>query len=292
MSTALILLVGEQPVPNLLPTRHLQPDVAVLVHSTFTRLIAERLKNLLERGEVKCPLCEVDPYDFLAIQSSLQQFLDQNLGEHESVFNLTGGTKPMALAAFLLAFQRKSDFLYFQTESGHSKLYRYGFGENREVVLREAIELSETITLDEYLRLYVGNYQTGEPRNDFEEQVRDALRTIPDLEMLTSVRPQGLDALEVDFVVRLGNQVGVIEAKTRGAKAGIDQINAVAEPRYLGTYVHKFLVSSKPVDQNNKNLAKAYKIEVIELPSYSESGHLNDRDKETLRERIVEKLRR
>lgn len=41
------------------------------------------------------------------------------------IFNLTGGTKPMSLAAFLVAFQRKAPFVYFQTEGGHSLLFHY-----------------------------------------------------------------------------------------------------------------------------------------------------------------------
>jgi len=119
-----------------------------------------------------------------------------------------------------------------------------------------------------------------------------ALRAISDMEILTSVRPQGLEALEVDFVIRLGNQVGVIEAKTKGAKSGIDQIQAVAEQRYLGTYVAKFLVSGKQVDRNNKNLAQAYKIEVIELPSYADTGRLNEGDQQALNQQVLERLKR
>lgn len=62
------------------------------------------------------------------------------------------------------------------------------------------------------------------PRNEFEQEVYQALQEISDLEILTGVRPQEMEALEVDFVIHLGNQVGVIEAKTKGAKPGIDQI--------------------------------------------------------------------
>jgi len=41
--TALILLVGEQPLPNLLPTRRINPELVVLVHTDRTKEIAERL---------------------------------------------------------------------------------------------------------------------------------------------------------------------------------------------------------------------------------------------------------
>ena len=289
MRSALILLVGEQPAPNLLPTRHLQPDIVVLVHTDHTKDIAKRLEDLLPKG-CPCLLCNVDPYDLPRIQRTLQDFLEQNLAGYRLLFNLTGGTKQMALAAFQVAYQRSAPFVYFQTEGGRSLLYHYQFTDQGGVRLEKREELPAIITLDDYLRAQVGNYTTDQPRNEFEEQVYRTLCEIPDLEILTSVRPQGLEALEVDFVIRLGNQVGVIEAKTKGAKSGIDQIQAVAEQRYLGTYVAKFLVSAKPVDRNNKNLARAYNIEVIELTSYSETSVLSTEDRQTLTRSIRARL--
>lgn len=289
MSTALVLLVGEQPLPNLLPTRHLQPDAAVLVHTSRTQDVAERLKKLL--SDCQCLLCPVAPYPLPEIQNTLQAFLDRELGEYQLLFNLTGGTKPMSLAAFLVAFQYNAPFVYFQTEGGRSLLYHYQFTDQGAVRLEKQEEISTTITLEDYLRAQVGDYTTEPPRNEFEQQVYQTLRDIPDLEIFSSVRPQGLEALEVDFVIRLGNQVGVMEAKTKGAKAGIDQIQAVAEQRYLGTYVAKFLVSGKLVDRNNKNLAKAYNIAVVELTSYTSDGGLSENDKEKLKRQILEKMR-
>jgi len=287
--TALILLVGEQPLPNLLPTRHINPEMVALVYTDRTKEIAKRLEALLSVEKLPC---EVKPYDLPKIEQTLQDLSRQIAeSEHHLLFNLTGGTKPMSLAAFQVASQRKAPFVYFQTEGGRSLLYRYQFTDQGEVELEKQEEISQTITLDDYLRAQVGNYTPGSPRDDFERQVSQALQTIPDLEILTSVRPQGLEALEVDFVLRLGNQVGVIEAKTKGAKSGIDQIQAVAEQRYLGTYVAKFLVSGKEVDRNNKNLARAYGIEMIELPSYADTGEISESDQQTLRERILKKLR-
>lgn len=289
MKTALILLIGEQPAPNLLPTRHSKPDVAVLVHTDQTQGIAERLKELLPGSE--CLLRCVAAYDLQGIQHVLQDFLKRELEGYQLLFNLTGGTKPMALAAFQIAFQRNAPFVYFQTERGRSLLYHYQFADHGKIQLEKREEIPATITLDDYLRLQVGDYTVEPPRNEFEQQVHRALQGIPGLEVFTSVRPQGLEALEVDFVVRLGNQIGVIEAKTKGAKSGIDQIQAVAEQRYLGTYVAKFLVSGRAVDQNNKDLARAYNIEMVELTSYSNSGVLSEEDKVTLNQRILGKLK-
>jgi hypothetical protein len=288
MKRAMILLVGEQPVPNLLPARRVKPDTAVLVYTERTRRVAENLKELLETN-CNCLLCKVHPYHISEILDEVRKFLSNNLADHAFTFNLTGGTKPMALAAFSLARMYNSPFVYFQTEGNRSRLYHYVLAAD-EIHLERVEELPDTITLDDYLRVYLGSYETGEPRNDLERQVKQALCSVPDLEVLWSLRPQGLEALEVDFVVRLGNQVGVGEVKTKGAKSGIDQITAVAEQRYLGTYVRKFLISGKPVDRNNRNLAQAYTIEVIELPSYSTAGALSPEDRQKLTRSVLTRL--
>jgi hypothetical protein len=289
MSIAMILLAGEQPAPNLLPTRHLQPDAAVLVYTDRTRRVAENLRALLEPG-CRCWLCQVHPYRIHEIQQELSAFLATTVADHSLVFNLTGGTKAMALGAFRVARMQNSPFVYFQTEGSRSLLYRYAV-EGDKVVLQATDELPVTISLDDYLRIYLGTYTCEEPRTDFEQQVVNVLRSTPGIaEVVTGLRPQGLEAQEVDFLVRCGNQVGIGEVKTKGAKRGIDQLNAVAEQRYLGTYLRKFLVSGKPVDRNNKNLAQAYRIEVIELLSYGESGMLNANDRQKLAETVRRRL--
>ena len=284
----LISLVGEQPAPNLLPARRLKPGIAALIYTERTESIAANLKALLA-SQCACRLCKVEPYNILDIGDRLARFMADEFADERFVFNLTGGTKPMVLAAYQLAQARSSPFIYFQTEGNRSCLYRYVFADGG-TVLAAVEELPETLSLDDYLRLYLRAYETEAPRNILEQQVFEALKATPGLEVLTSVRPQGLGALEVDFAVRCGNQVGIGEVKTRGAKDGIDQINAVAHPRYLGTYVRKFLVSAHPVDQNNRDLAEAYRIEVIELPSYRSSGELDPDDRQKLSQGIVRQL--
>lgn len=58
----------------------------------------------------------------------------------------------------------------------------------------------------------------------------------------------------------------------------------------FGTYVQKFLVSGKSVDRNNKNLARAYQIEVIELLSYGEKGTLALEERQRLAKTVLQRL--
>jgi hypothetical protein len=284
----LISLVGEQPAPNLLPARRLRPDATVLVYTDRTESIAGNLEKLLA-PHCRCLLCKVGAYNIPLIQETLAAFLTRECGDEPLIFNLTGGTKPMVLGAFRLAEQRGSPVVYFRTEGNQSCLYRYAV-QGGEIVMEGIEELPETICLDDYLRLYLGDYETAPPREALEQATVDVLAATPELEVMSSVRPKGLGGLEVDFAVRYGNQVGIGEVKHKGAKKGIDQINAVAHPRYLGTYIGKFLVSARPVDQNNLDLADAYRIQVIELPSFLQNKSLDAADREALRQAVLRRL--
>ncbi|MBE7557389.1 MAG: hypothetical protein HS126_40645 [Anaerolineales bacterium] len=98
--------------------------------------------------------------------------------------------------------------------------------------------------------------------------------------------------MDIDLVVRIGNQVGIIEAKTGGKgrkKEGIDQLNTAGGRAYLGTYTKKFLIvdSSWEILSNLSDLAKVRDIVVIELPSYGETKQLADAD----RERLIQTIR-
>jgi len=196
----------------------------------------------------------------------------------------------MAIAAFQLAHIWNSPIIYFQTEGDHSLLYTYGFNKN-EIKLEKTEKLDAIISLDDYLRMYLHSYETGEPRDELERQVIAALRTSGCIdEVFCSVRPVESPSLEIDFVIRCGSKFGVGEVKTKGAKSGIDQLNAVAEQRYLGTYVRKFLVSGNLLDTNNSKLARAYSIEVIELPSYGRTKALDLEDKQKLVKSVCDRL--
>lgn len=284
----LISLIGEQPAPNLLPTQHLQPQESLLVCTDRTRKTAERLKKVLA-PICPCHLHSIDGYNIEAAQKELGAVVDQHYDDKTFVFNLTGGTKLMSLAAFLLAQERQASFLYFQSEGNRSRLLTYRWRGNQvELVTDE--ELSHSISLANYLHLYLDRYEVGSPRDKFEQEIYAVLKEFPAVECFTSVKPQGLAALEIDFVLRCGNQIGICEAKRKGAKDGIDQINAVAEQRYFGTYVHKFLCSGRELDKNNLALARAYNITIVELPSYGRDGALDAQDKARLAETILGRM--
>lgn len=294
----MISLIGEQPIPNLLPVRYQPPAVAVLVHSDLTERAARRLEHLLPPGcqPVYCP---VSAYDIEAIRRELTGLIEKEGWTTPGLtFNLTSGTKAMALATYLAAAERQANFLYLQSEGKQTRLYRYEFDAEGTPHVAEDRLLPGLITIDDYLRAFVDDYHLTGFANEqegglFERAIYAALEQAVDE---IAVGAKLLGALDVDFVVRCDNQVGIIEAKTGpGLKKGLDQLGAAGEQRYLGTYTQRILVSDQRWDHTRSNLrelAEARRIEVIEVPSFNAQGQLSPEDSKGLLQKVCKCLGR
>lgn len=296
--TLMVSLVGEQPVPNLLAVLYVRPERAVLVCTERTKGVSERLRSVLKwrgipvKGE-PVDVVDVDPYDIADIESKLRTVIrEKNWPPDKIVFNLTGGTKPMALVAYRLAEELSSPFLYVQSEGKKSVVYIYRFS-GRGPELKDADEVPPVLDIDLYLKAHLEDYAaTNEFKNPFEQMVHAALQSELD-EVKNSVKPvPELGALEIDLVFRSGNRVGIAEVKTgkkARSKEGIEQIIIAAEPRFLGTYTEKFLILDREYEPNNRKLAEAHRITVIELPS-AQNGELSKEDTEKLIQTVKKEL--
>jgi hypothetical protein len=229
-------------------------------------------------------LWEVPPYDISGAQEKLSHYVSEQQWPLASViFNLTGGTKTMALAAFHLAQEHGSPLLYLQSEGRQSLLHRYRW-EGRRLVHLESTIIQESLTIDDYLRAHVGEYGRRRRKPDpYEQLISDALRVHVD-EIMANV---AIDPnIEIDLVVRRGNQVGVVEVTAGKAdKEKIDQLHSVTGREFLGTYTKRFLVARRALEANNRLLAQAYDIKVIE-----ELGDLAGEAKNRLVQTIIKEL--
>jgi len=289
----MVSLVGEQPAPNLIPARRCRPKVLLLLYTPLTLKIARRLEELLREGGAQVELLDVDPYDLLAISERLSAHIElRSWGGDQLLFNVTGGTKPMALAAQAVALELGSRIVYFQTEGGAGLLHEYVVEAGRVVEAVAPRMILQSVTLDDHLRMYLGNYRSKNPRKELERPVADVLRQERRIdEVLTNVYPANVGNLEIDFVVRVGNSVGIGEVKEKKKlKHGIDQLSTAAEPRYLGTYVRKYLVTAGSVDDNNRALAEAFHVRLIELQDFKNGKPLSERDRRVLVDAVVEVL--
>lgn len=291
----MISLVGEQPIPNLLAVLSAQPRHVVWVCTELTKTVSQRLRSILKGRHISVedePI-NVDPYDMVDIESKFKtRIREKGWSPDKIIFNLTGGTKPMALATYRLAEQLSGPFLYVQSEGKKSVVYRYRFSE-RGPELERAEEVPPVLDIDIYLKAHLEGYtETAEFKNEFEEMVFAVLQ--PELdEVKNSVKPvPQLGGLEIDLVLRCGNRVGIAEVKTgkkARSKEGIEQIITAAEQRFLGTYTEKFLILDRDYEPNNRQLANAHRIRVIELPS-AQSGKLSEEDRRKLVDTVKKAL--
>ncbi len=293
-----ISLIGEQPIPNLLPIRDQLPDVAVLLYTDYTEKTAGRLKGLLPPG-CEAALRRVSPYDIPVIARALRELVRQHgWRTTDLLFNLTGGTKPMMLAASQVAADYGSPFIYLQSEGRQTRLYRYEFDAGGDLHVTDDRLLPALIKIDDYIRAFVDDYQVkgfakGGPGGPFEQAVYAALKPAVD-ESIPGVTLAS--EADIDLVVRCENQVGVIEAKTGSkVKKGIDQLNTVGGRSFLGTYTQKMLVSDQKWDDrfsNHRDLAEARRVTVIQLPSFGSSNQLSPNDVKHLRHTVCQQLGR
>jgi hypothetical protein len=292
--TTLISLIGEQPLPNLLPIRALKPKRVALMHTASTHAVAQRLKRLID---APVDFIDVKPYDVRDGQQKLKHYLQKTSGP--MVYNLTGGTKMMSLATYTVAVSNRSAVVYLQTQGNRSRLYTYRVSSSG-LIESGASELPVLITADDYLCAHVAGYTcTGFSQEGgklsagglFEKAVNDVLAGQAD-EVLVGVHPDGVAGnIDIDFLIRCGNQVGIVEAKAhKASKDGLDQLMMAGGREYLGTYAAKFLVVGNTIGSSLKQLAQARDITTIELPSYAATGALSGSDAKLLIETIRAKL--
>ncbi|MGH9890492.1 MAG: DUF1887 domain-containing protein [bacterium] len=289
MNKVMVSLIGEQPLPNLLPIRHEQPKEVLLAYTRETEDVGKRLQEVLER-HAHIHLLEVRPFNIEATGRLLRDYIiGRGWKPEQLVFNLTGGTKAMSIAAYKLAETGRSQFLYLQSEGAKNLLYRYRFDKNGEIAPDGEDDIPGVISLDDYLRIHLRKYSLRAfPAGDggrFEKIIFEALEKSVD-EILHGVNYVG--GFDIDIVLRCGNQVGIAEVKS-GKQAldshGIKQLNLAGRREFLGIYTKKFLIQSEiwgATYNGYREFAKQSEITVIELPSYKRDGDLSSDDRQRL----------
>jgi hypothetical protein len=286
----LISLIGEQPIPNLLPSRHLKPEREWLVYSQTTEKTAVRLHALLP-GSLIYKL-RASAYDLPAVQGELESLLND---QKELAFNLTGGTKIMVMAGGALAQKYAAPFYYFDSEDRKSQLTQYIYEDLRPRRIAREV-LPELISTADYLNAHLSGFQldgfSKQEGGAFEQAVARALQEAG-FEVLAGVRPQRVkDQIEIDLVIRKHNQVGIAEVKLGGGEApkkGIDQLNTAAGREYLGTYTRRMLITARRMSADIKTLAGERSVKMIELPGFR-SGQLSEQDRHNLIQAVENEL--
>jgi len=271
--TIMVELIGGQPLPNFLPVRHYHPRGVLLVYTPATRLVHDRLQAAIKR-ETDVYSLQTDPYDIPTIVVNLNDRLDApEFTDQSLIFNLTGGTKAMSLAAYQVAQQRNAPILYLESEGKRSRVYRYWEYQHRQAASPTSELIPECVTLDDMFNVHLGlaKWQRRPPNSTpgsrFEQALAATLQA-QGYEVMTGV--QAMDGqIDIDVALRCENQLGVIEAKT-GPKGrelhGIKQLSTTI--RHLGTFTKTFYVITVAPEPRHEVLTDAARINVVSLPSY------------------------
>ena len=121
-----IHLAGEQIVPNYMALKLAEADRHFVLVTSGTKNQFERLKRMFaERGDDYLEQIEVLPTDYNDILAKLQTIV--GLADRRVGVNITGGTKPMSVAA--LDYCRKNDFIpfYIDTQTRKIGFFAEGF---------------------------------------------------------------------------------------------------------------------------------------------------------------------
>jgi hypothetical protein len=125
MAQKMLCLIGEQPVPNLLPIRELRPKEVVLFYTTLTEERSKYLRSVLINEGIICERVKVDdPYHIEDIVAIIGDEVDSKSG---CLLNLTSGTKPMAFAGFEVSRKKNIPFCYLQSEGKRNLLFLYSW---------------------------------------------------------------------------------------------------------------------------------------------------------------------
>jgi hypothetical protein len=283
----LLSLLGEQPIPALLPLWQTAEYRAVRFAATAATLplaqtiaAAIRRDRQLKRRVALEPL-QLDPYDIGQARAVLAKALEEHRAAGDAVtINLTGGTKLMVIAALQAAYGSGVPLLYVTTEKNQIIYLGSDGAEQR----RETIQVK--ISVEQYLAVHgleasdnqafnphrgrdVHPDKEGDPLEEMVENLArqsgkfDDVRRGLFIRRMTDKTPV---PNELDIVVTRNGRLAVCSCKTGKSvdKESIYEVSSISRREAAGIYCGKALITDlDPVPP--ALLARAKAMQVILL---------------------------
>ena len=112
-----ITLLGKESLPVFVPIQQLKPDIVYIIGTKETTDVAKRLKQALAVIGCECIIKATEAYDIMSTIKICED-IHTNLGAGCSYsYNVTGGTKVMAIGAFIVANQHGSKVIYTDSKN-------------------------------------------------------------------------------------------------------------------------------------------------------------------------------
>jgi hypothetical protein len=268
--TLLLSLVGEQPIPNLLPLWQFpQYDEVQFAASPTTRAVAQQLKTALQNDPLlqhiqPLKTLELGAYDIQDARARLAAALVEHQAKGKTVhLNLTGGTKLMSLAALQAAFGSGITLMYVSTEEKTIIWLGSDGSEQRREPIRVKISVAQYLNAHGLqIEDKVNPFSAPPPKegDDLEQEVEDLLQSSGDFDDVRrnvhTLLKRGKKVVrnELDLVVTRNGRLAVISCKSGTAESvtgrdnyrkAIYELSAISRREAAGIYCGKVLVSSQ-----------------------------------------------
>lgn len=194
-----VCLVSEQATPNFIPAldSRTRPDEVVLIVSPGMRDRAKWLGEAFRARNIRVSEHAIDaPWDIAGIRESLRQLVIARAGQPLAL-NVTGGTKPMAIAAQEVFAREKLPILYVHPER-NELLPLFGAGERMAIEGR--VRLSEYLAIHGYRELSRERTEPPEAHHALcDELVKEVERFGKQLRRLNLLAAGAKDTLQVNL---------------------------------------------------------------------------------------------
>lgn len=107
-----ITLIGREVLPTFYTIMEFQPDVTYIIGTRDSKESIKRIVRVLQQKGLKYKVRETQPVDVQATLSICEGIHAGNGESCEYIYNLTGGTKPMAFGAMMCAQRHNAKMVY------------------------------------------------------------------------------------------------------------------------------------------------------------------------------------
>lgn len=114
-----ITLIGKESLPAYYPIAESRPDLVFAIGTRQSRQAAERLREVLvTRLGIECEInCQADAFDLQSVELYCEELHKSFEPDSEVIYNITGGTKLMAIGAYKAALHHKAQVIYTNSDA-------------------------------------------------------------------------------------------------------------------------------------------------------------------------------
>lgn len=112
-----VALLGKEVLPVFYPIQEFKLKDICVIGTAENRKIYENLKSVCGYVGSKTQFFEVGAYDMKEVVNVCEEIHEKYPDGTDFIYNVTGGTKPMALAAFIVAKRHGAEVIYTDSKS-------------------------------------------------------------------------------------------------------------------------------------------------------------------------------